>query len=698
MIKTNKHLPDLDVIELSSGWNYNDRIASSDEINVNNTKYKVIKQQKPTNTGLGYKIYEQYDNDNATGNIVISYDGTNFSDINDVKTDLHLAGVSIPSQMKEARKTYFDLKQKYADANSMDSDTFYKKYKQPPKNYKGKSIVKVGGNSLGGAVVQYIGILDPNVGVVTTNTAPLPMSIAKNTRKNADNIHNYHSKSDILTMINKGGLMYNTIVGKHIYIDNGTTTFGALTPSHTGYNFKDKKKLDKFDQDNIINEEIFTSRNGLKIYADMDENTPIFIWSGDAVGAGVSKIKLDKGHLAELSSYVDTRLTNYINQIDSKMKDIRKSTVDEHNKFEQHVEETKAHFKEITKFKELEGLIHSSSELIKNSVNSKADYLKDSLTKLKNEDNIFDLIGADTIINGIIDFIDDIKSKVAKFITYGENIIEAILNIVNNTIVKMFLNPVNGFMDGAREEILAHLNIVIPNIQLVKKQVTNFGEGINDILKHMSRLDDNVMVNNVEINKNATKQESVSLEESKYLAVHLTIVEKIVEYGIKTLSSELTIIVTPIVTTIVSQISIIRGFSSILSANIGKLEWIASKVPFAKVVADELSDFHKKIDKLIDFLDDINLILSKSLTIESITSKLKDFFTNAVLSNTLLGEIKILSSSAEGNAEMLITELQAVLSSLSQNEGKSVESLRNSTKSLTNNLSKLKEQLNKTAN
>ncbi|MDK6298719.1 hypothetical protein QP156_11880 [Staphylococcus caprae] len=91
-------------------------------------------------------------------------------------------------------------------------------------------------------------------------------------------------------------------------------------------------------------------------------------------------------------------------------------------------------------------------------------------------------------------------------------------------------------------------------------------------------------------------------------------------------------------------------------------------------------------------------MLSKSLTIESITSKLKDFFTNAVLSNTLLGEIKILSSSAEGNAEMLITELQAVLSSLSQNEGKSVESLRNSTKSLTNNLSKLKEQLNKTAN
>jgi len=54
------------------------------------------------------------------------------------------------------------------------------------------------------------------------------MSIAKLARKNANNIHNYHSKSDILTMIIKGAFMYDTIVGKHIYIDNGVTTFGRF--------------------------------------------------------------------------------------------------------------------------------------------------------------------------------------------------------------------------------------------------------------------------------------------------------------------------------------------------------------------------------------------------------------------------------------------------------------------------------------
>lgn len=65
----------------------------------------------------------------------------------------------------------------------------------------------------------------------------------------------------------------------------------------------------------------------------------------------------------------------------------------------------------------------------------------------------------------------------------------------------MFVNLSEGFEDGVREEVLAHLNVVIPNIQIIKNQVTHFGDGINDILTQMTHLDDNVMVNNVPINK-----------------------------------------------------------------------------------------------------------------------------------------------------------------------------------------------------
>ncbi|HFE5940964.1 TPA: hypothetical protein ACF9RH_001132 [Staphylococcus aureus] len=69
---------------------------------------------------------------------------------------------------------------------------------------------------------------------------------------------------------------------------------------------------------------------------------------------------------------------------------------------------------------------------------------------------------------------------------------------------------------------------------------------------------------------------------------------------------------------------------------------------------------------------------------------------NALLSDSLLRDIKVLISNAKGDADILETELRAVINAMSQNEGKSVDALKNSTTSLKNNLTKLKEQLDKT--
>ena len=123
---------------------------------------------------------------------------------------------------------------------------------------------------------------------------------------------------------------------------------------------------------------------------------------------------------------------------------------------------------------------------------------------------------------------------------------EAAFDIVSNTIVKMFVNLSEGFEDGVREEVLAHLNVVIPNIQIIKSQVTNFGDGINDILTQMTHLDDNVMVNNVPINKNATKQTSKPLAESKNLLLNLEIRNKVMEAGLASLASSINILLVPI--------------------------------------------------------------------------------------------------------------------------------------------------------
>ena len=97
-----------------------------------------------------------------------------------------------------------------------------------------------------------------------------------------------------------------------------------------------------------------------------------------------------------------------------------------------------------------------------------------------------------------------------------------------------------------------------------------------------------------------------------------------------------------------------------------------------------------KTNKLITDLDAIELSSGWNYNSKLVTGK------NALLSDSLLRDIKVLSSNVKGDADMLEIELRAVINAMSQNEGKSVDALKNSTTSLKNNLTKLKEQLDKT--
>lgn len=97
-----------------------------------------------------------------------------------------------------------------------------------------------------------------------------------------------------------------------------------------------------------------------------------------------------------------------------------------------------------------------------------------------------------------------------------------------------------------------------------------------------------------------------------------------------------------------------------------------------------------KTNKLITDLDAIELSSGWNYNSKLVTGK------NALLSDSLLRDIKVLSSNVKGDADILETELRAVINSMSQNEGTSVDALKNSTASLKNNLTKLKEQLDKT--
>lgn len=121
------------------------------------------------------------------------------------------------------------------------------------------------------------------------------------------------------------------------------------------------------------------------------------------------------------------------------------------------------------------------------------------------------------------------------------------------------------------------MNVVIPNIQIIKSQVTNFGDGINDILTQMTHLDDNVMVNNVPINKNATKQTSKPLAESKNLLLNLEIRNKVMEAGLASLASSINILLVPITSKLFYIITFVDACTPTLSNLLVRLNGLPPK-------------------------------------------------------------------------------------------------------------------------
>lgn len=694
---------DLDAIEIAGTIGYEKEFDNTDYLPINKNFYKIINynysEDGISNGGLDVNVFERYDDKKPTGEVIIAYQGSDFNQLGDTIADFQLAGTKVPTQYEAARKFYTDLKTKYNDANNLNYEQFYKKHHTEPNQYQNKQIKMVTGNSLAGGLSQYVGIFDPSVQVVTTDTAPLPGSIAKNMRKDIKNIRNYHSSLDILTMLNKGSFLYNNIAGEHINLHNGVLHKLGISSSHTGYNIIDKKKRlnGKYDPKNVVNKPIYVSKHGTKIYADMDKNVPIFVWSGDALGAGAPQIKLDKAHLSQLHHYVEGRLTEFVDDIRKKMNDADTTVSEEHARFQEKIEELEHEFEEITKLKDVEHFVETVCNNLKNQIISKIDGLNHQLERLKREEHFLDFIGMDTVIDSLQSTLTSLKNQITKIATHALELFEALRDIQKHTIRKMFISPIHGFEDGVREEITEHYDIVLPNIDIIHKQIANFGAGIQDILTQMSNIDDNVMVNNVSINTQATHQTQQTLNESNYMMARLTILETVIINGIRLLSINISTAITAVTAPLIIAMTMFDKLTDTVIQSISQIERVASKIPFAGVVTSAMHELNSLLKKINQRNEHMMTISIRILTIPYITEHIRPLLEQALLTNSTLENVRIMSTSSEGNIDMLITELNGVITGLKSNKGNAIDSLAKSTRNLITNLNLLKEQISRTS-
>lgn len=237
-----------DGVTLASRYAYS---SNKDPIYINGTIYTVV---ETNNTNPQYKVFRN----EQTGECAIAFVGSDFSDWSDVLTDMSLPGKSIPPQLIEALKIFNQCKTKY-----------------------GEKLTTVVGNSLGGAIANYVALHNQGVQSITYNPAILPDD-AMNTNLQSSNITNFISDTDPLDAVQDGAkLKEDHLPGRIIKVHSGSSEIETFAEDHIGFhNSQDYQAcLDnlKYKASNIDPKKDKEFKENEIAFIDMGDYMPIIV-------------------------------------------------------------------------------------------------------------------------------------------------------------------------------------------------------------------------------------------------------------------------------------------------------------------------------------------------------------------------------------------------------------------------------------
>lgn len=197
-------MKDLELLEIAGFIAYRNDFEES-TILINGSEYEIIDLHiKNTKHGLQAVTLQNLE----TEEYVIGFRGTDFKDLNDVSADASLLSNGIHPQFEEANKYYNKMKKELGE------------------------IKYVCGNSLGGGLANYVAVHHEEVNSVVYNPAILPSSIKV---KDVDNIKNYISDNDPLTLVEIAAGLKEGIPGEVVTVRNNIPAFDFLVTNHVGY-------------------------------------------------------------------------------------------------------------------------------------------------------------------------------------------------------------------------------------------------------------------------------------------------------------------------------------------------------------------------------------------------------------------------------------------------------------------------------
>lgn len=269
--RVNTKVSDADLLELAGYWvyeitNFPDKYLIGTKITVNGTEYKILDVQYSNPQAITMQ-------NEATGEVVVIYRGTDFSDADDVYTDVGLMLGQATPQFQGVLDYYDMVSGEYGN------------------------ITAVAGNSLGGALANHVAVHRPNdcLTSVTLDPAPLPYGLdtLEVDPETYASFYNYVATTSPLYLLFNQTTPGDRIPGGYmdILVEYGIFSFLNIGANHTGY-----------DRDN--------QPNGVQGFG-IDDMIPFSIWDNHIIGStGYSggRIEINKENLEMLSNTLNTRM------------------------------------------------------------------------------------------------------------------------------------------------------------------------------------------------------------------------------------------------------------------------------------------------------------------------------------------------------------------------------------------------------
>ncbi|WP_391531481.1 SA1320 family protein [Staphylococcus argensis] len=730
MINLNKlNINDRDKAEIASFWVYQD-INTARPFKVNGKKFKQVHKETDDknnnqNGGVDMKVFELIDDNNQpTGKQVVAFQGTDSSENensdnpfflpDDWVEDIMLENDenATTKMLDESKEFYDNYLTKLSDAKTLNDNSFKKKYNANRKDFLNKSIEGVTGNSQGGASAKRIGQEYPDVDVITTDPARFPLSAwNKDGKPFYKNIIDYTSIFDILTNIQRG--IGNNMPNKEVSVINGSPGLTHIVESHTGYHRKFNKKDNTYEDIPIKIKSVNDTevKHGKKVpktievKVEMDDLIPINVWTGESIAksgnSGLIQLNLD--NLSKLSDMVTNETSTSLNECCDFLHESYNIAEKENKEFGNRKERLSKDIKDTIELS-LMASIHTQLEMAAPQLISILDEAEVILTSINQ-------ILEDSSPLPKLEGYGPIKENLISNNNLLRNGIETINTNLGDVIKQIFKNIVHELMDGVAAELMKHLKIVDSNIKSIKKQNDTFGKQIKDVKKIMEEQDATILDGNVNIRYSNNHMVKGKMEKSHYLKNKMSILNDHIDNGVKKIGDFLEGLYDNVFASN-SKIyhNILEHFDRLLSS-IHTAESVISSPQFKLLTKTRLvspllisslkatlpmleHEIHN-IKKLIQDLHALAPLISGK--IDDIVLQLKPYIVELIFSATHYNNMFLLNSSAQGRLDQMAQQFEVVVNGLNENEGEAIRAMDQSAQLLRNNMTIVKDQLEKLA-